>query len=77
MQRREKAGQNSPKTSPKGCQAGAMTAKCGQKGAKKGARSHYKLNFWDSYAQGLFLTSFLSNSEAIYARNDPKMDLKI
>ena len=77
VQRREKAGQNSPKTSPKGCQAGAMTAKCGQKGAKTGARSHSKLNFWGSYAQGLILTSFLSNSEAIYVRNDPKMDLKI
>ena len=40
VQRREKAGQNSPKTSPKGCQEGALAAKCGQKAAKKGARSH-------------------------------------
>ena len=76
VQRREKAGQNSPKTSPKGCQEGAMAAKSGQNGAKKRARIHSKLNFWASYAQGLILTSFLSNSEAIYAINNPKISLK-
>ena len=54
-----------------------MAAKGGQKGAQKESEFTKNGNFWDSCAQGLILTSFLSNSEAIYARNNPKMDLKV
>ena len=54
-----------------------MAAKDGQKGAQKESEFTKNGNFWGSCAQGLILTSFLSNSEANYARNNPKINLKI
>ena len=48
-----------------------MAAKGGQKDAKKEPEFTQKTNFWDSCAQGLILTCFLLNLEAIYARKTP------
>ena len=73
----EKASQNSSKTSPQVCQKGAMAAKGDQNGGQKESEFIKNCYFWGSCAQGLLLTSFLSSSEAIYARNDLKMVLQI
>ena len=59
------------------CQKGAMASKGGQKGAQKESGFTKNCYFWGSCAQGLILTCFLLNWEAIYARNGFKTGSKI
>ena len=54
-----------------------MAAKGGQKDAQKESEFTKNSYFWGSCAQGLILTCFLLNSEAIYARNSFKTELEI
>ena len=54
-------------------QEGAMATKGSQKGAKNEPKFTKKTYFGDYCAQGLISTCFLSNVEAIYARNAPEI----